>query len=242
MRYHATITALRLLGSLSARADIILSTSFDGMTVSGATATGFTWTQTNGVQDPVALTAKDQNDDDVPDGLFDPTEDPDVTGIFAPDRNIHNEGIWSVDILLTLLNSDIALGTVSLNAFIVNNFGELQTVNRNLTLGLTLLNSALTPLQPEILVADIYPNNESSVSQGELVSFDLSSNVLSANESYTLRLTASGEGAGNNAGFDNLVVNGDFVSSTVPEPAPLSIMLLGALTVLAGWHQRRRRA
>lgn len=234
MRRTTAALALLFFGSLSARADIILSTDFDGLTVSGSTASNITWV-TNGVADPGDLEAIDSN----PDGLFTTT---DAEGRFAPDRNLHNEGDWSVDILLSLLGSDIALGTVSLDAFIFNNDGDLQTVNRNLSLSLTLFNDTMTQLQPPVSVNDIYPNNQSSAIQPQPVSFDLSGNVLSANTDYTLRLTATGDGPGNNAGVDNLEVNGDFIVSEIPEPAPLSIMAVGALAMLLGLRQRRRQA
>ena len=47
---------------------------------------------------------------------------------FAPRRNLHNEGPWSVDIPLSVLAANIALTTISLDAFIFNNAGTLDIV------------------------------------------------------------------------------------------------------------------
>lgn len=66
----------------------------------------------------------------------------------------------------------------------------------------------------------IVDNNPSS----RLVSFDLSGQELNRGNNCTLRLTASGTGPGNNAGFDNLSLSGTVIS----EPSILMLMLLGA--------------
>jgi len=156
MRYTLAALAIALLGSLPTRADVILSTDFNGGSVSGSTLSGITWV-TNGVANPGALTAMDN-----PNGLFTTTP---AQEKFAPKRNLHNEGSWYVDILLALLGADIALSSVSLDAYIFNNQGELQTVNRNLSMSATLLDDTLTALQPPAIAANIFPNNGPAISQ-----------------------------------------------------------------------------
>lgn len=232
MRHMTAALALLLLGSLTAQADIILSGDFTGRTVSGATASDITWS-TNGVENPGDLTA------DSVSNLFDGAQAQDK---FIPQRNLGNEGPWSVDILLELLEWDIALTTVSLDAFIFSNLGVQQTVGRRLDMSLDLIDDSTTLASTSAL--GIYTNTSSPIGQPRPVTFDLSGNTLMASTAYTLRLTAfNGETDGNNAGFNNLVVNGDFLTtSEIPEPAPLSILLLGAAAMLAGLRQRRRHA
>mgnify|MGYP002623797726 CR=1 FL=1 len=205
----------------------ILSTDFTGRTVSGSTASNITWV-TNGVADPGDLTAAMN-----PDGLFDTAA---AQGRFAPDRNIHNEGDWSVDIPLLVGPSAINLTTIELDAVIFNTAGALQPSQRDVDLTLQLLDASMAILD-SVSVLDIYANS-GTATQPQAILFDLSGNSLLAGGSYFLRLIATGQGPGNNAGFDNLVVTGILTSVPVPEPGTVTFGLLA----LGGLILRRRRA
>ena len=209
--------------------EVILSTDFTGTTYSGSTASSIPWIA-NGVADPGDLTAAMN-----PDGLFTTT---DAQGRFAPNRNIHNEGPWSVDIPLSVGDANIELDTVTLDAFIYNNAGALQGVQRDVDMTLELLDDMLSVLDSDS-VLDIYANS-GTPSQPQSVSFDLSGNILTANEDFFLRLNVTGQGPGNNAGFDNLNVTGIISSAAVPEPASIALWSLIGLG-LAGFGYRRFR-
>lgn len=215
--------------AVQAQAITILSTDFDGRTVAGATASNLTYV-TDGVADPGNLTVSEPAPVAPPLALFDTT---DAQNRFAPNRNIHNEGAWSVDVPLSVLGATLGLTTVSLDAFIFNNSGVLQADQRDVDFTLELLDAGLTVLDSDT-VLDVYANT-GTATQPQNISFDLSGNTLAANTDFFLRLTSVGQGPGNNSGIDNLVVEGFVV---VPEPATATLGLFG----LAALAARRRRA
>ena len=230
-----TLTTLGLAGN--AEATVIASTTFDGRTVVGNTASGLNWT-VNGVADPGALTASH--------GLFDSTAD--AKNLFAVQRNLltappTNGGPWTVDVALKVGSSAIQLSLVTLDAYIFSNSGNFQTTSRDLDLKIDLLAFASsTPPIATRFANDIYPNNGTITpalpASAPSVTFDLTGNTLAANTNYILRLTASKNSEfGNNAGIDNLVING----SIVPEPTSMTIWGLGLMAV-CGYGWRRRRA
>ena len=60
--------------------------------------------------------------------------------LFAVDYNIHNEGTWFVDVLLTasFLVSNIDLESLTLDASIFSNNGQFQTNQRDFSLSLDI--------------------------------------------------------------------------------------------------------
>ena len=218
------ILGLSGFGTLNAQAATILSTDFDGRTVSGTTASNLNWT-TNGVSDPGNLTA-DFN-------LFDT---PATQDLFAVQRNLHNEGPWTVDIPVVVNSQEIELDEITLDASIFTGAGTSQLNSRDFDLTIDLLDSTQTNVLATDSVVDQFPNSVgSSIPNPSPLPFvfDFTGNTLQANTTFFLRLTASGEGPGNNGGIDNLVVSGNIVSesSTIPEPS--TIIGLGALATFA---------
>jgi hypothetical protein len=215
--------------SVNGGLNVLLRTNFDGRTVSGNTASNLNWIR-SGFDDPGDLTASH--------ALFDTS---DAQGRFAVARNLHTDGNWSVDIPLTVDAANNAeLSTLNLDVFIYNNAGDLQTSQRDVDFTAELLDSAMTLLDSDT-VLDIYANT-GTADQPQGVSFDFSGNTLLAGESYLLRLTASGQGVGNNAGIDNFTLSGQLSPAAVPEPASIAIWSLVGLALAGfGFYRVRRR-
>jgi hypothetical protein len=221
-RFLKLTIAVLIIFTANANAGVIASTDFNGRTVTGDTASNLNWIL-DGLSSPGDLSADYS--------LFNTSNS---ANKFAVDRNLANEGDWVVDIDLNVLGSNnISLSSLSLDAYIFNNNGRFQYVQRNLDIAVSLLDSSNTLLKTFSLLDDIYANNGSFTNaNGHNVNVNLEGYSLLANNDYILRLTASGEGYGNNAGVDNLVINGDLTS--IPEPLSLAIFALGimGLTVL----------
>lgn len=199
----------------------IIATDFDARTVAGATASNITWIA-NGVADPGDITASHN--------LFNTA---DAQGRIAVDRNLHNEGDWTLDIDLNVGGDNVAMATVEFDAFIFSNGGVLQQNQRDLDLTVELLDAGLNVLASES-VSDVFANTGVAV-QPQHVSFDFTGNTLLANQLFTLRITASGAGPGNNAGIDNLLV---LANTAVPEPTSMVLISLAGAALL----RRRRQA
>ena len=78
-------------------------------------------------------------------------------------------------------------------------------------------------------------NNDSGFVATESIEFDLPGLILDGGEDYTFRLTASGTGGGNNAGFDNFLLAGTsnaLPSVSVSAPGSLIILLM-SISLLA---------
>ncbi len=212
-----------MLAATAANADVIASTDFNGRIVSGATASSLNWV-TSGVGDPGNLTAAATGYSVT---LFDTT---DAAGRFAVNHNFQFTGTpWTVDVPLAVGAADIAIGTVTLDAFIYNGSGVLQTQGRDLDVSAQLIDAADQVLASDS-VLNVYSNSdEGSPVQPQAVVLDLSGPVLLANQTYRVRvLFGSNETRGNNGGFDNLVIN----STAIPEPAALAGMVAAGLLVL----------
>jgi len=207
---------------------VILSTNFNGRTVSGATASNLNWT-TNGVSNPGNLTANFN--------LFNTTA---TQNLFAVNRNLHTAGSWSVDITVGVGSRSIDLGEISLDAYIFNNSGATQAFSRDFDLTINLLDSTKTNILATQSVVNLFPNSNTIPNPSPVpFVFDFTGNTLQANETFFLRLIASGQGStpivGNNGGIDNLVVNGNFVS--VPEPSS-GLETFGGLGLLLAFKRK----
>lgn len=212
--------------ALSANASVILSSDFTG---TNGNPTNVSWVE-NDVTVNSDLLPTDTSSNVL--GLFSTSD------MFAVDYNIHNEGSWYVDIALSVnsLIDGIELSDFAFDASIFNNSGNLQSVQRDLTFSLDILDGSfgLFSASDNVFVGD---NNNSGFNPTESVVFDLSSVFLTGGFDYTFRLTASGIGGGNNAGFDNLVLNGTSLNSpaaptTVSAPGSSALLIISGLVFL----------
>ncbi|MEM7420747.1 MAG: hypothetical protein AAF364_13585 [Pseudomonadota bacterium] len=213
---QATLAAVTLSSAFSASAEIILASDFTG---TSGNPSNISWTE-NSVHVTNTLEPQTTNFSSLP--LFDNYND-----VFAVDYNIHNEGTWFVDILLTasFFISNIDLETLTLDATTYNNKGFRQNVQRDFSLSLDILeaNSSLFTGTVDVFEGD---NNNSGFVPTKSIEFDLGGVSLTGGIDYIFRFTAFGDGGGNNAGFDNLQLNGTpNRSSLVDVPAPGSIFI-----------------
>jgi hypothetical protein len=162
---------------------VILSTNFNGRTVSGATASNLNWT-TNGVSDPGNLTA------DFP--LFNTMATQDL---FAVQRNLHTAGDWTVDIPVAVGLQSIYLSQITLDGYIFSATGTPQLNSRDFDLTIDLLDSTKTTTLDSVSVVNLFPNSN-AISNPSPVPFvfDFTGNTLQANTTFYLRLIASGQG------------------------------------------------
>jgi hypothetical protein len=212
--------------ALSSQAAVILSSDFTGI---DGDASNVTWVE-NDVTVTSELSPLDTSANLL--SLFD------LDNMFAVDQNIHTESSWYVDIFLTVssLIDGIELSSFVFDASIFNNAGNLQSIQRDLTFSFEVFDGAteLFSDSDNVFAGD---NNDAGFNPTETVEFDLSSVVLAGGSDYTLRLTASGIGGGNNAGFDDLVLNGTSVSSpsapvSVSAPGSMALLLMSGLAFL----------
>lgn len=232
--FSSLVVSLGALATFSvatpARAEVILSTDFDGRTVSGATASNLNWI-TNGVSDPGDLTADFS--------LFNTLS---TQNLFAVQRNLHNQGPWTVDIPLLVGSNSIDLGDITLDGYIFNNSGASQAVSRDFDLTLDLLDSSQTAIIASDSVNDLFQNSNSVPNPSPVpFVFDLSGNILQSGTQYFLRLTASGQGPGNNAGIDNFVVNGELLPDVDVEAVPEPATILGTAVAFGYARNLRKR-
>lgn len=225
----ATLAVVTLSSTLSANAEIILASDFTG---TSGDPSNISWTE-NSVEVTNTLDPQTTTFSSLP--LFD-----NYDNLFAVDYNIHNEGTWFVDVLLTasFLISSIDLDVLTLDASIFNNGGVLQNVQRDFSLSLDIFEgtNSLFSSTVDVFEGD---NNNSGFVATKSIEFDLSTVTLLGASDYVLRFTAFGDGGGNNAGFDNLVLAGTTNgSSLVDVPAPGSVFIL--MTSLAIFLFRKR--
>jgi hypothetical protein len=230
--FHALNSSILLMNKISgvlpmivagllvdSQADVIGSTSFGGRTLATVatnndTASGLVWSVV-GIADPGDLTAVpnqalangfaefEQN------GLF---GTPAGMNAFIPDLNIHNEGSYYVDIPIVVTATDgLTLESLSLTGIITNNFGELQAIGREVDFAVEVFDSP-----DAILFSDFVSGQDAFVDGGAFdpvtVKLDLGDVALANGASAFIRLYIGADGviSGNNAGFDDLVIEGSF--------------------------------
>ncbi|NDW17270.1 PEP-CTERM sorting domain-containing protein [Alteromonas genovensis] len=215
---QTTLAVVALSSALPANAAIILASDFTG---TSGDPTNVSWTE-SGVSVTNTLTPQTTSLTSIQ--LFD-----NFDNVFAVDYNIHNEGTWFVDILLSTSSfvDNIKLDSFSLDASIYNNRGQLQNVQRDFSLSLDIFEGASSFFSSAV---DVFngDNNKSGFTPVKAIEFDMSNLVLHGGTDYVFRLTAFGNGGGNNAGFDNLVLTGTATNSSllsVPAPGSLAILM-----------------
>ena len=163
-------------------------------------------------------------------GLF---ENGDNANRFAPDLNIHNEGSWYVDVPIKVVGAGIVIDNVTLDAFTLNNGGNPQGVGRHLNISVSLADSGSNSLGV-LTQNDVFVHAAAAPPQPTAVDFQTGGLSVPAGD-YTMRLSffADNDLVGNNAGFDNLAVNG----SVVPEPSTGLFLLAG---IFLGFLRRQR--
>lgn len=218
----ATLAVVVLSTALSSNAAVILASDFTG---TSGDPSNVSWVE-NGVE--VTNTLDPQTTSSSSLQLFD-----NFDNVFAVDYNIHNEGTWFVDILVSAsaFLSNISLDVLTLDASIYNNRGQLQNVQRDFSLSLDIFEGTnfLFSSAKSVFSGD---NNNSGFVPTKSIDFDLNNLVLDGGSDYVFRLTAFGTGNGNNAGFDNFQLSGISNSqSLVNVPAPSSLFIF--LTTIA---------
>ena len=199
----------------SAGADVILSTDFAGRTVSERTVSDISWSML-GVSDPGPLTVNEP----IP-GIFDTAA---AQGHFAPDRNVGNEGPWSVDVPLVLADGvgSVTLESVELDWQHFNNLGALQGPARSVDWTVTVSGSVSGLLAGSAVSA----LNINGVSGSEVLSF-ASPLVLTSAESWTVTIRAEGSNpTGNNTGLDGFTINGVVGESSGSDFAIVGVRLV----------------
>lgn len=223
--FQATLAVVTLSSALPASAAVILSSDFTG---TSGDASNVTWTE-NDVSVTNTLDPQDSSLNSL--DLFSNS-----TNMFAVDHNIHNSGDWFVDIVVSAssLIQDIVFDTLSLDVSIFNNSGNLQRAQRDLSFSLEIFDGLTSVFSDTI---DVFNGNVSGAGfvPTENIEFDLLGLILDGGDDYTFRLTASGTGGGNNAGFDNFLLSGTSTalpSVSVSAPGSL-VMLVMSLLMLA---------
>lgn len=225
------ITTLFLCGSFAPSftyGTVILSTDFAGIQ---ADPSNINWTES---AVSVTNTMVPLNSGSSPLTLFGNRPD-----MFAVRHNIHDFGLWftDIEIMSSASVSNILLDTLSLDASIVNNFGSFQQVQRDLSFSLEIF-SDISSIYNQTIVVFNGDANTTPFNATRGISFDLSSINLLGDSGYTFRLTASGSGVGNNAGFDNLVLQAESVTPQVVDVS--SVGTFGLLIIASIWVMRRK--
>lgn len=179
---------------------ILLSTNFDGMTALGDTATKIVW-HSQGLAQPGDLVAVRETPEYQSGfgGLF---STPDSQGYLAVDRNIGNEGPWSVSIPLTPIASDTFIEKVSLGWRDFNNHGDYQSGTHPKIFSVIILDEEMNVLETKEISADTKEGFNTVSLDGRL--------ILSTGSSYTLKIVAENNQhiTGNNTAIDSIFIIG----------------------------------
>ena len=165
----------------------------------GATAGRLNWS-TNGVQDPGNLTVQNETPGTLA-GLFTTSAADDH---IAVEKNLHNEGPWSVSIPLVLTVDSLDLESIELDWQHFNNDGNKQGAIRLAQWTATITGSSSG-------LVDSVTQSTSSASSG-IVELNFSSATSLTNaETWTLKLYVQKvTNAGNNTGLDALTLRANF--------------------------------
>ncbi|GEM_PF-906136 len=217
--FQATLAVVTLSSAIPASAAVILSSDFTG---TSGDVTNVAWTE-NGlsvtnVLDPQNLGLNSLD-------LFGNFND-----VFAVKYNIHTQGSWFVDVMVTTssLVDDISLDALSLDASIYKNSGVLQSTQRDLSFSLEIFDG-LSSIFSNTIDVFVGNNNDPGFVATKSIDFDLNSIVFDGGNDYVFRLTASGVGGGNNAGFDNFILSGS--ANTLPSVS-VSVSATGSMVIL----------
>ena len=242
MNTPSAALAVLALSLINSEAVSILGTNFDGRTLATGTtnndtAADLNWT-TNGVSNPGSLTA-------TPDqalgngfgqfeanGLFQTANTQDS---FVPNLNIHNEGSYFVNIPLSITApGGISLTGMSFTGIITNNGGAFQGVGREVDFRAEVWGPGGTLLGADNVNGQNAFQNDAGPFPTTAVALDFGNIALASGSNNYVRLYVGTEGVlvGNNAGFDDLDIQGNLV----PEP---SVALLGAFASLLLLGRRR---
>ena len=157
-----------LAAPVVSQASIILQSNFDGRTVSGTTASNITWA-VDGIAEPGDLEFSSNDSDALSTfGLFNTTA---AVDRIAVQRNLHNEGDWFTSIALDVGPNVIDLGPLTLDAYIFDRHGTLQTFRRDFDLKAEIFDESNVGVASLSVVA--FGGNSGSVSsQPNAVTFD----------------------------------------------------------------------
>ncbi len=178
----------------------IAGTDFTGRTVSGAIASNIPWTL-NGVNSPGNLKTT---------GNFTLFNTDNAQGHFVPNRNLINNGPWTIELPLVLNGDAFLLTDVALDYQLFNNNGAYQTAERKVNWTVSLTGSS-SGLMRSVLVEG-FP----SISGIATAVFDPPLS-LSNSESHVLSITATGADFATHVGLDELSINGQFGIAGDPE-------------------------
>jgi len=238
-RRTALLSAVALQVGLAGSIDAatILSTDFDGRTltttnVADDTATGLNWT-TDGVDDPGDMVAF-QSDNLTGQNLF--NNNALTQNLFAPEINVGNGNtIWRTAVPLTVsAGKAVTLNDVVFDYLAINAGGNLN-VDRRSDFLVTLFNPSGVAID-QVVITDALSGTGAGVPT--LTATFASPIALSLPGTYKLEIaggdfpTLGVDETGNHTGIDNLSING----VVTPEPTSLALLGLGGLLVA-----RRRR-
>jgi hypothetical protein len=204
------------LSATATHAAVILSTDFDGRSVSGATASNITYV-IDGVQKPGNWTAVPNDAGSV--SLFNTT---DATNRFAVADNPAN---WTVTlpIILAAGVDSIVLDDIVLTVESFTNSGASKAGTDTATANYVTVELWNETTSTQIVQQQLGQATGPLRSLWTGTSTDFDGIALAAGSDYSIRLNTAGSVSGNNTGFREFTVNGVV---PVPEPAGL---------VAAGW-------
>lgn len=203
----ATFNGLTLTSSQpGVEGGAVLSTDFAGRTVSGSAAQNITWT-TIGLANPGDVTAVRETPESSStfEGLFDTA---DSGGHFAVNRNIGNEGPWSVDIpLVPSSSSQVDVESVLIDWQDFNNSGAYQFSSYPKLFTVTIKDSSMNVLGVKTVTA--------STAAGANTATFASPVTLTSGNTYTMNIRAENNAntTGNNTGLDAITVYGSVTAS-----------------------------